>query len=84
MDDDDYGTYDDGSGDESLEKISDARESDVEDDESINDDSWTDGKNKTVSKIDDIAFDNNDDEDDEDDAEDDEDDDVNEEVRLLF
>jgi len=91
LDDDDYGTYDEGSGDESLEKISDARESDVEDDESIDDDGRTEGKNKTVTKIDDIAFDDEDDDDgdvddDEDDDidEEDEDIDVNEEVSTLF
>lgn len=93
LDDDDYGAYDDGSGDDSLEKIADAEVSDVEDDETISDDdSLKSYKNKTTSKMDDIAFEDNDDDDEEDVDDDDEDDfdeneednEVNEEVCLFI
>jgi hypothetical protein len=89
LDDDDYSAYEDGSGDDSLEKIADAEVSEVEDDESFGDDSVKSSINKTSGKKDDIAFEDNDDDDDddEDDDEDDfdeneEDNDVNEEVYI--
>jgi len=79
LDDDDYSAYEDGSGDDSLEKIADAEVSEVEDDESFGDDSVKSSINKTSSKKDDIAFEDNDDDDDDDEDDDEDDFDENEE-----